>query len=91
MLFDWLSASVGVFYGTLDEKDWFERTTENALYFFLSTAPKGTVLPAGYEVYDTHHWQSEGFASTPVVFDKNTVVTDEVTAESVKRPRNLKP
>ena len=90
MLFDRFPASVGVFSGTFDEKDWFERTRENALYFYLSTAPKGTVLPAGFEVYDAHYWQSEGVASRPVVFDKNTVVTDEVKAKSVKRLRDLK-
>lgn len=90
MTFDRFPASVGVFSGTFDEKDWFERTPENALHFFLSTAPKGTVLPAGFEIYDAHFWQSEGVASMPVVFDENTVVSDEVKAESVERLRHLK-
>ncbi|MCP5088072.1 MAG: hypothetical protein GY952_14865, partial [Rhodobacteraceae bacterium] len=65
-------------------------TTENALHFFLSTAPKGTVLPAGFEVYDAHYWQSDGVASKPVVFDENTIVTEEVKEESSERLRGLK-
>jgi len=89
MLFDRFPASVGVFSGTFDNKDWFERTRENALHFFLSMAPRGTVLPAGFKIYDAHFWQSEGLSSTPVMFDENTVVTDELKAESVKRLRNL--
>lgn len=91
MLFERFPGSVGVFSGTFDDKNWFERRPENTLYFFLSTAPKGTVLPAGFEVYDAHYWQSEGVASTPVVFEENTVVTDEVIAQSVQRLRSRKP
>ena len=76
---------VGVFSGTFDEKDWFERTHENALHFFLSTAPKGTVLPAGFEVYDAHYWISDGVSDAPRVFDQHTLVTEELRQESLAR------
>ena len=87
MLFERFPKSVGVFSGTFDEKDWFERTTENALHFFLSTAPKGTVLPAGFEIYDAHYWHSEGVAAEPQIFGTNVEVTDDLKAQSQKRLR----
>ncbi len=87
MLFERFPQSVGIFSGTFDEKGWFERTRENSLHFFLSTAPAGTVLPAGFEVYDAHYWQSEGVAATPQVFERHTLVTEEVLQASLRRLR----
>lgn len=77
MTFDRFPTIVGIFSGTFDEKDWFERTKENALHFFLSTAPNGTVLPAGFEVYDAHYRQSEGslrrrWSSTPTCWSRTS-------------------
>jgi hypothetical protein len=85
MLFDRFPDSVGVFSGTFDETDWFDRTPGNAVHIFLSTAPKGTVLPAGFEIHDAHYWQSESVASTPRIFAAHTMVTDDLKAQSRKR------
>lgn len=85
MFFDRFPNSVGVFSGTFDVPDWFERNPDNALHFFLSTAPKGTVFPSGFGVYDAHYWQSDGVAATPRIFDVHTVVTEDVRLESLKR------
>ncbi len=90
MMFERFPTIVGVYSGTFDDKDWFERSKENSLHFFLSSAPKGTVLPAGFEVYDAHYWQSEGVASEPHIFAAHTLVTDELKAESRQRLDNLK-
>lgn len=87
MFFERFPDIVGVFSGTFDEKDWFERTRENTLHFFLSTAPKGTVLPAGFEVYDAHYWIADGIADTPHVFEQHTLVTEELHQESLTRLR----
>ena len=87
MLFDRFPDIVGVFSGTFDVKDWFERTRENTLHFFLSTAPKGTVLPAGFEVYDAHFWKADGIADTPNVFEQHTLVTEELREASCARLR----
>ncbi len=87
MLFERFPDIVGVFSGTFEETDWFQRTTENSLHFFLSTAPKGTVLPAGFEIYDGHYWLSEGVSDTPQVFDEPTTVTEEIRRESRARLR----
>lgn len=90
LTFDRFPTIVGVFSGTFDEKDWFERTRENTLHFFLSTAPKGTVLPAGFEIYDAHFWQSEGVSAKSSIFDAHTLVTDELRAKSRQRLDDLK-
>ena len=87
MLFDRFPEIVGVFSGTLHVTDWFERHSENTLHFFLSTAPKGTVLPAGFEVYDAHYWIADGIADKPHVFDHHTLVTEELREESLARLR----
>lgn len=88
MTFERFPDIVGVFSGTFDEPDWFDRTRETTLHFFLSTAPKGTVLPAGFEVYDAHYWRSEGVADTPRVFEDHTLVTDDLRRESLARLRD---
>jgi len=90
MTFDRFPTIVGVYSGTFDKKDWFERTRENTLHFFLSTAPKGTVLPSGFEIYDAHFWQSEGVSAKPNIFDAHILVTDELRAESRQRLDDLK-
>lgn len=88
MSFDRFPDIVGVFSGTFDTTDWFTRTRENALHFFLSTAPAGTVLPAGFEVYDAHFWTEEGVPATPRIFDSHTLVTGELRQESLARLRS---
>lgn len=75
-------AFIGVYSGTFDDHDWFSRTPDNTQYFFLSEAPNGTILPAGFEVFHEHNWESEGVASTPQVFKTHTVVSSKVKEAS---------
>ncbi len=90
MTFDRFPKIIGVYSGTFDKKDWFERNRENTLHFFLCSAPKGTVIPAGFKIYDAHFWQSDGVSAKPSVFDAHTLVTDELRAESRQRLDDLK-
>lgn len=91
MTFERFPSIVGVYSGTFDEKDWFERTKENTLHFFLSTVPKGVVLPADFEIYDAHYWQSEGIAAAPLVFTAHTLVTEKLKEESRQRLKDERP
>ncbi len=91
MTFERFPSIVGIYSGTFDEKDWFERTKENTLHFFLSNAPKGTVLPADFEIYDAHYWLAEGVAAEPLIFTDHTLVTAELREESRQRLRQAKP
>jgi hypothetical protein len=78
LTFERFPATVGVYSGTFDDPDWFSRTPDNTQYFFLSEAPNGTIIPAGFEIFHEHYWESEGVASTPQTFKAHTVVSSEV-------------
>ena len=82
LAFDRFPTIVGVYSGTFADSNWFSRTPDNTQYFFLSEAANGSILPAGYEVFHEHYWESEGVASTPQVFDTHTVVSPEVKEKS---------
>src|SRR5690606_262347 len=91
MTFERFPAILGVYSGTFDDKDWFERTKENALHFFLCSAPNGTILPAGFKVHDAHYWESEGVVASPQVFDAHTLGTDTRKEQSKRRLKNRAP
>lgn len=82
LTFERFPSIVGIYSGTFDDPDWFTRTPDNTQYFYLREAPNGTVLPAGYEVFDEHYWESEGVASTAQIFDTHTVVSPKVKEAS---------
>lgn len=43
---------VGVYAGTFDTPDWFDRSPGAATYIFAASAAQGTVLPAGATVFE---------------------------------------
>lgn len=45
---------IGVFAGTFDNPDWFERSPENTRHIFTRSAIKGTVLPKDFTIYEEH-------------------------------------
>jgi len=59
---------VGIYGGTFDDPNWFERTSENSKQIFLSVAQKGTVIPAGINTFEEHATTADGTAITPTVF-----------------------
>jgi hypothetical protein len=85
MHFDRFPDIVGIFSGTFDVSDWFARTHETALHLFLSTAPKGTVLPAGFQVYDENYWKSECVSDTPQDFKEYKIVYDDLRPKCIAR------
>ena len=40
---------VGVFAGSFDDPNWFRRDPETVGYFFTSEAPRGMIIPAGFD------------------------------------------
>ena len=59
---------------------------------FLSDAANGTALPARFEVFHEHYWQSHGVASKPHVFDEHTVISPEINdASETSRKKVSKP
>jgi hypothetical protein len=45
---------IGVFAGTFDNPNWFERTPANTRHIFTRSALKGTVLPKEFTLYAEH-------------------------------------
>ena len=61
---------VGVFGGTFDDPNWFERTPENSKHIFLDVAQHGTVVPAGFNTFRQHATLNNGTAIEPKVFNE---------------------
>lgn len=91
LLFERFPDSVGVCSGTFDDKDWFARRPEKTLHFYLSNASVGTVLPAGYPVFDAHYWRSDGGTAAAQIFETHMLVTEQMKAESRNRLREQEP
>jgi hypothetical protein len=61
---------VGVYAGTFDDPNWFDRSARTSRHIFLSSAQRGTVIPAGFNTYCDHAMRTDGTAASPVVFEK---------------------
>jgi len=66
--FERFAEVVGVYGGTFDNPDWFERSAKNSRHIFLSVAQRGTVIPAGIDCYDQHTMTNDGQPIKPTVF-----------------------
>ena len=65
---------VGVYGGTFDDPNWFERSPENSKHIFLSVAQKGTVVPARFNCFAEHAITNDGTPIEPQVFGEHHVV-----------------
>jgi len=51
---------VGVYGGTFDDPNWYERSTKNTRHIFLGAAQHGTVIAAGFPCYEEHAMTNDG-------------------------------
>lgn len=65
---------VGVYGGTFDDPDWFERSAQNSKHIFLDVALKGTVVPAGVNCFREHATDNEGNPIAPQVFSSHHLI-----------------
>lgn len=65
---------VGVYGGTFDDPNWYERTAENSKQIFLGVAQHGTVIPPGVNVYDEHATTNDGTPIEPKVFAEPVII-----------------
>lgn len=56
---------VGLFGGTFDDPNWFDRS--KGRHIFIRSAQKGVVLPANVELYEAHAIAPDGTPNTPMV------------------------
>lgn len=66
--------NVGVFGGTFDDPNWYERSAANSKHIFLSVAQHGTVVPAGIDCHEEHAMTNDGEALQPEVYDEPRVI-----------------
>lgn len=64
----------GVYGGTFDDPDWFDRSAANSKHIFLAVAQKGTVIPGGINCFEAHAITNDGTPIEPQVFDRPHVV-----------------
>jgi len=76
----------GVYGGTFDNPNWFERTPQMSKHIFLDTAQNGTVIPADVCTYRQHAVLNDGTAVEPVIFGQPHMIGSEV--ESLGNPRH---
>lgn len=74
MRFERFPDVVGVFGGTFDDPNWFERSPENSKHIFLAFAQKGTIIPAGFNTFRGHHYANDGSLNEPFVYRDHTVI-----------------
>ena len=60
----------GIYAGTFDDPNWFDRSPDVARHIFLESAQRGTLIPAGMEVYEKHAVQNDGTPAEPQMFDE---------------------
>jgi len=65
---------MGVYAGTFDDPDWFDRMPDNARYIFLDAAQRGTVIPPGVKTYAQHAYEADGTPVDPVVYEDFHVI-----------------
>ena len=66
---------VGVYGGTFDDPNWFERSAKNSRHIFLSVAQHGTVIPAGIATFEQHATTNDGTPIAPTVSNEHRVIS----------------
>jgi hypothetical protein len=72
--FERFTEVVGVYGGTFDDPNWFERSAKNSRHIFLSVAQHGSVIPAGIDCYEQHATTNDGKPIEPTVFSEPRLI-----------------
>jgi hypothetical protein len=60
----------GVYGGTFDDPNWFERTALISRHIFLDSAQQGTIIPAGVGAFRAHMMLNDGTPMEPITFEQ---------------------
>jgi hypothetical protein len=74
LAFDRWTDIVGIYGGTFDNPDWYDRTPENSKQIFLSVALAGTIIPPGVNTFEEHATANDGTPNVPTVFAKPKII-----------------
>jgi hypothetical protein len=67
---------IGVFAGTFDDPNWFDRGPGKARHIFTRWAQKGVAVPAEVEVFEDHAIGLDGIPNAGCVFAEATVLAN---------------
>src|SRR5690349_9238523 len=65
----------GLFGGTFDDPNWFDRAAENCQHIFTGAAQHGVVLPAGVATFEAHAIELDGTPAMPTVLAHHTAIS----------------
>ena len=74
LAFDRWTDIIGIYGGTFDNPDWYDRTPENSKQIFLSAAQAGTIIPPGVNTFDEHATAIDGTPNEVTVFPKPKII-----------------
>lgn len=74
LTFERWTGVVGVYAGTFDDPNWFDRWGENTKCIFLAAAQDGTVVPPGVKAFAEHAQTNAGEPCEPVVFEAPHII-----------------
>jgi hypothetical protein len=66
---------VGVYAGTFDNPNWFERPAEITACLFLDNAQDGAIIPAGVATYRQHRLSLDGSRPVATIYDAPFTIT----------------
>ena len=70
LAFERFPGVVGVYGGTFDDPNWFERTPLTSRHIFLDSAQRGTIIPSGVRTFREHMMLNDGTPAEPVTFEQ---------------------
>ena len=59
----------GVYGGTFDDPNWFDRAPRTSIHIFLNSAQRSTVIPAGFCAFREHAILNDGTPGRPLIFE----------------------
>ena len=62
--------AVGVYVGTYDDPNWFNWINDETRHIFLESAQRGTMVPAGVQVFHQHFRTIDGKLFDPLIFEE---------------------
>lgn len=66
---------IGLYGGTFDDPNWFERAPKISMHIFLNSAQTGTVIPPGVNTFGQHAMLNDGSPVQPTIFREPHIIS----------------
>jgi hypothetical protein len=67
---------VGLYGGTFDDPNWFERPLDISMHIFVESAQTGTVIPPGISTFSKHAMLNDGSPVQPKIFTEPQIIAE---------------